>query len=355
MLSVLLPAVFFLLIFSSIVHAKLILSDQPVTIIEGKDSKICRPEGVEFTPSGDVLAVVNSNNPSVDFYARIGENSARYETKPFVRLTGKKASLGYPHDLSFSPDGHFMAVADRKLDQINIYEIIGGEKFIRQHPVQILTKQISQLKDTNAVSFSPDGTMLAAANGKSHTVNFYAVNDGRIEEIPCQIFKANKTLLKTPDGMAFSRDSRYLAVTCHHGTFSVILFQREPGSSRWFETEPFDIVKGEHAHFCYPHSVCFYPNNQYLVSSSAAGKQTVHMFEKLSGDKPKFSHIPFLEMEIYNPKTIHMQKKHPEEGGGSKVLPFLLMVKRLLYVPLISVIITALYLFTLLRRQASNP
>ena len=93
-------------------------------IVPSNDSE--RFEGVDFSRSGDVLAVATSESNSVLLFRR--KPTGRFEDTPFRTIGRSPNWLDYPHDVSFSRSRgtELLAVAQRA-GAILIYEKNGSD------------------------------------------------------------------------------------------------------------------------------------------------------------------------------------------------------------------------------------
>jgi len=103
-------------------NSTLTIPSEPSTVIEGVNSAVNHPEGVAFSPSGNILAVVNALENYISFYSRIDNDSTKFETTPIAILTGPETLMDYPHDISYSPDGKKIAIASRGSNNITLFD-----------------------------------------------------------------------------------------------------------------------------------------------------------------------------------------------------------------------------------------
>ena len=147
-----------------------------------------------------------------------------------------------------------------------------------------------------------------------NTVVFYHYEGDSYEQQPFQEIVDRDRMIKTPDGLAFSSQGELLAIT-NHGDNSILLYQQIPQSGGRYTEFPVEIIRGEHSNLHFPHSLSFHPSHEDLVVSNAGGKKTLLVFKKVATTFPRYAHIPEQVLEIYNPETVHLQRRNPEEGG----------------------------------------
>lgn len=291
-----------------------LINSSPITKIKGKKSGLDRPEGIAFAPSGLLIAAVNANANTVCFYTRSDTEGSAFETTPSFIIQGATSKLDYPHDASFSPDGNHLAIANRYGNSITIFKKAEGGLFYDPTPFQVIQGDGSKLENPNAVKYAPTGNILGVANSKGNRITLYRYQGDNYEMAPYQIIEDSPDILNIPDGLAFSSTAELLAVTSHANN-SVVFYQLIPDSQNLYTSKPVEILKGKSTNFCFTHSLCFHPSDEYLAVSNAAGKKTLNIFKKTSNTFPRYSKVPEQALEIYNPKTIHMQTQYPEEGG----------------------------------------
>ena len=106
------------------------ISDKPITVIEGPQALLQRPEGLAFSPTGDYLAVSNSEGSSVTLYARKGAAGAKYDRAPEQTVHDPRL-LNYVHDVQFSPCGTFLSVVSRNYHSLVFYKR-RGDRFAKK-------------------------------------------------------------------------------------------------------------------------------------------------------------------------------------------------------------------------------
>ena len=145
--------------------------------------------------------------------------------------------------LAFSPDGSLLAAAGGKTGR-------GGEVLLWDTNTQQLVRKIDGHRDNLLdVSFSPNGSLLATASYDKH-VKIWNVNDGSERFDLTDHVDAIYTL-------AFSPDGKYLATGA--GDRTVKLWDTETGKRLITFSDAEDTI----------HTVCFSPDGRYLAAGSA--------------------------------------------------------------------------------------
>lgn len=291
------------MIFLSMIYqfslASITIEDTPFFSIAGPKSGLNRPEGIAFLPDNNLVAVANANKGMISFYSLDNDT-------PLFTLKGKKFRLGYPHDIAISKSGFHLAVASFGSNTITFHKQ-NPEGFYEKDPCQIVFGKQVGLKEISSIDFHPRGDLLAVGDVKGHCIALFQWNEEMCEASLHQILRT--PLLDRPDGLAFSKDGHLLAVTSH-GNHTVLIY--EFNRDGFYSEQPMQILQSD---LCFPHSLCFHPVDDTLVVSSAGGRKTMAVFEKISDQAPYYCEKPFQVFEIFNPDTIHFQKEYPEEGG----------------------------------------
>lgn len=285
------------------------IDSKPTSVIRASaESGLDRPEGLTFSPSGDLIAVANSLANTITFYKRI--EAGVYETTPAYTIQGEESWLNYPHDLSFSRDGTFLAVANRSGNAITLYRKNLEKNQFENTPFAMIQGRYTHISAPDAVRFSPTDNLLAVANLLSNTVTLYRYHQNRFFSMPIQVIR--HPILQVPDGIDFSKDGQWLAVTSHDAHAVAIFKQTSHGK---YDAVPMQIIQGEETHFTYPHSLSFHPQTNVLAVSCSQGRQNVHLFVPEAGVFPNAPEFSMEVLEMYDASTIHLIEHLWQEGG----------------------------------------
>jgi hypothetical protein len=230
-----------------------------------------RFEGIDFSRSGNIMAIATSETNSVLLFQR--KPDGRFEDAPFWTISRSPNGLDYPHDVSFSrgEDTELLAVAQRT-GAIAIYEKNGSDESYGSEPAFEISGPQSKLAYSDGVAFvPPNNDYLAACNLELGTILFFR----RISRSPVAFEETPEFELKHPsvfhpDGLGFSRCGRWLA-TANHGKRSVSIFQRRnrilSGGKLIYGPEPVTVIQDPQLR--YPHSVAFTPRTNHLIVTNA--------------------------------------------------------------------------------------
>lgn len=298
-------------------HAGLSVPEIPSFVLRDGLSALDRPEGIAFTPSENYLAIANSSGNTITFYKRIEGERSTYEMLPAFSIQGEESKLDFPHDLSFSPDGNSLAVANRYGNSVTIYKKADDGEYYDNIPKVVIAGKSSGVERPNSVKYSPMGNCLAVANSKGNSITFYHCAGDDYDVVPFQTLKDKTDRVSNPNSIDFSADGELLAVASVD-THSVLIYKRSRRSGRMFSSTPVEILKGDESGLCYPHSVCFHPVSKHLAVTNAQGRSNVNIFRRVSNDAPFYSPKPALCLtvtEMYEESTLHLIDELQGRGG----------------------------------------
>lgn len=304
------------LILSCNAYGILIVDNEPSTVMKDKFSELNRAEGVAFSPSGEYIATANLFSNMVTFYKRTYDHGSIYETSPSFSINGPDSHLEHPHDISFSPDGRHLAVANRKGNSITIYAKNMGNDSYKNAPIAILRGNASKLSAPSSVRYCPVNNIMAVANTGDHSITFYRYKGDFYDQTPYQTIR-DTSALSSLNSLDFSRDGELLAIAVSD-SHSVLIYQRSSHARNLYQTQPIQTIQGPDTNLCYPHSVSFHPTNNYLVVSNAQGRKNINVFKKTSDDFPFYSFKSVLTLEItqmYEESTLHLLEQLHKKGG----------------------------------------
>lgn len=292
-----------------------IIKEVPILVIKEENFPNKRPEGVAFSSTGKYLAVANSHASSIEIFLRSDGRTGLYETKPAFVLSGLDSEVDYPHDVSFSWGNQHLAVADRSQHSVLLFKEDLENGFFEERPFHKITSARDCFNGVGAVAYSPSERLLAIADTMNHTVLIYRYKGEKYGAEPCCTLVLPN--LQCPDGLVFSPDGQYLAVT-YHSSNAVAIFKRSylDGTPHSFHSEPVQVIQGEEALLNCPHSVAFHPSNDVIIISCAGGRNSVNVYRKT---ETGFASSPNQTLRTYNAETIHLQEEWPQEGGAKGI------------------------------------
>ena len=111
--------------------------------------------------------------------------------------------------------------------------------------------------------------------------------------------------LDVPDGLAISRDGRWVAVS-NHSTHSVLIYA---DSTLGEDAEPVGVLRG----VLYPHGLRFTGDDRHLVVADA-GAPYVHVFAAANGDWRRAGY-PAASVRVMSDEVFARGRYNPTEGG----------------------------------------
>jgi hypothetical protein len=248
--------------------AKLYVSEEPVQQIHPFNSSL-RFEGIAFSPSGDELALVASDQDAVFLFRRLA--GGKFDPKPSSFISGVASGFTYPHDASYCDLGNveLLAVAQR-VGAVAILERPKGEAHFRRQPTFKLVGKNTRLNHSDGVSFvPPNNTQLAVCNLADDTISFFqqsATSPVEFDPRPASIVQLETGA--QPDGLAFSASGRWLAIA-NHGNNTVSIFERSTANDPTGYGPAAHTVLSDPSLIC-PHSVAFTVMDHLVVTCAGA-------------------------------------------------------------------------------------
>ncbi|MGB4924565.1 MAG: glycosyltransferase, partial [Candidatus Nitrotoga sp.] len=267
-----------------------------------------RTEDVKFSPDGRRLAIAGFNCNKIlilELDCDFTDIHKNVVISDFVEISS--LSLKNPHGLAFLDD-KTLIVANRK----------GGASVLRLPP-RGAVKKIVELPDLGVIPsnlwlYSPGSvSTICLKNGLYDVLicNNYAhyVSRHILDVTESLTVKHNEILLAKdldiPDGVSFSNDGRWIAVS-NHGKHCVFLYENTPELTQ--DSEPSGILHG----VSFPHGVRFAKDRFVLVAD--AGAPFVHIYEK-SGNCWEGRYEPVSSFRVMSDEIFKRGRKNAQEGG----------------------------------------
>ena len=145
------------------------------------------PRHIDFSPSKEIMAVVNELNCTVTTYKKDSLGRFKKEICTATMLPDTFAGFAKAADIHFSPDNRFLYASNRGLNSIVVYKVTEGNLQL----VEIFTNGINWPRN---FTLSPDGHYILVANKNANNITVYERNSntGKIESI------ISKTEVETP-------------------------------------------------------------------------------------------------------------------------------------------------------------
>lgn len=280
---------------------------KPVTVIMGMQSQLDRPEGIDFSPKGNLLAVANSRSNAVSLYRRIGKKGARFEKTPSCVIQDDLL-LKFVHEVRFSACGKYLAAISRDSHFAAIFkQSKTSSSVFESRPHCVIGGDDSLLNFPTSLSFVPEGYCLAICNRLASGITFHKQrhhSDISFDTVPYWHLSEEafgQFHLAAPHGIAISRDGEFLAAThksfyqndmgTGHSALAIYRLGYEGGVT--LQLPPLQVFNYDDTPL---HSVAFHPSGNFLlVSNERAG---VFLFQKCNGEFVQVKEIPIEVIQI---------------------------------------------------------
>jgi 6-phosphogluconolactonase (cycloisomerase 2 family) len=226
------------------------------------------PQGVAFSPNGDLLATSDYEDSSVALFTVSGTGAltAITQNTPANADTGSD-----PLGLQFSPSGSLLAVPNGSSSTVSMYTVTGGGQLtpVTQSP----TTNGDADYGPDTVSFSPNGSLLATANGINDTVSVFTVSAGGALTPITQNPASNADAGADTVGGTFSPSGTLFVTVNQGGTLSVFGINGSGALSPVAQNPASNADTGDN-----PYAIAFSPNGA-LVAVPNATDDTISLFE----------------------------------------------------------------------------
>jgi WD40 repeat protein len=261
----------------------IMLKTLPHVYANGAIDQSFRTEDVKFSPSGRILAVVATNGTIFLFAVDTRSRPIEITRCAVVNST----SLSSPHGVDFLRED-LIVVANRSA-WVTFYRIPSVDEWqdhINVEPIHEMAskwfgpKSSTRLLEERAVSVGAGSIrvhgkelFVSCNNSGTVTAHPYRLRHGTLETGEGTIITAG---LEIPDGVALTRDGRWIAVSDHH-KHRVLVYRRKSKTQSCVLSDP-DLR--------FPHGLCFDPTGRLLYVADA-GQRNIHVFAAMEGwDKP---------------------------------------------------------------------
>jgi hypothetical protein len=277
-----------------------------------------RFEGVDFSASGNFLAIATPETNSVLLFRRKADG--RFEDTPY-QIIGR-TRLNYPHDVSFSnwKDGELLAVAQRA-GALAIYAKNRPDGEYTSLPVFEISGPPSRLAFSDGVAFVPPcDRYLAACNLELGTISFFRMASLSPPDFGSRPeFEFKHESIYHPDGLGFSNCGKWLAVA-NHGKQTVAVFRRRNGflarDKISFYSEPVTIIKDPQLR--YPHSVAFTPITNHLIVTNAGANYFSAYAPKRHRLRIQWAQVPGSQIVAHDDEAFKEVNTANKMEGGPK-------------------------------------
>jgi 6-phosphogluconolactonase len=185
------------------------------------------PVSIAFSPNGKLLATANVDTATVSVFS---VDPSTGQLTPVTQSTAANADTGSsPLSVSFSPNGKLLATANYGSGTVSLFSVDPSSGQLT--PVTPTpTSSVDTGLEPSAVTFSPNGSLLAAASSGSDVVSVFSVEAATGQVTPVtQTPASDANTGSYPFSVAFSPNGGLLA-TANFLSGSVSLFGVDPAS-----------------------------------------------------------------------------------------------------------------------------
>ena len=267
-----------------------------------------RTEDVMFSPNGRRLAIAGfrANRLAIFDVAILQSEQVRKVIVGGV-VEIESTALRNPHGLCFLDD-ETLAVANRE-GGVHLYAAPQRPPACSVQPIHTITGSTSvSIRNPGSVAsfpLGPDALELLVCHNYSNVVTRHVL-DRRHGFASVQDDVLLRRGLQVPDGICFSSDGRWIAVSCHD-THEVLLYRRTPALNA--DTAPEAVLRNV---IC-PHGVRFTPDHRHLLVADAHARY-VNVYAR--GDAGwRGVREPCRMFPVLDRATYLQGRSNPVEGG----------------------------------------
>jgi sugar lactone lactonase YvrE len=292
----------------------------PHTGLDESYNHALRTEDVRFSPSGRVLAVVATSGDICLFAVDIASRPIRVNRSTVLH----SASLASPHGIDFLNE-HVVVVANRG-GWLTFYRLPGVNTWKGNMTVEPIHefgstwfggKGSTRQVNGRSVNCGPgsvrvvDRQLFVCCNNKSTlTAHPFTLKREKVVVSDGEVVVHDG--LEIPDGLALSRDGRWLAVGDHEYRCIMIMRRR---------TNQVLSCKLRDADLSHPHGICFDPTGKALYVADA-GERSMHVFVSqdewaTNMDGSTFK-LPAVLADAFNKTKESVDQKYRSLEGGIK-------------------------------------
>ncbi len=280
-------------------------------VLRQKIEAIGQTEDVRLSPNGQRLALAVLHRRLIlvlDLALSPAPARERVAITGMVEIHSPE--VNYPHGLDFI-DEHHLVVANRGGTLVVLPLPPGDESGYEAHvqPIAALPEEGKRLVRAPGSVFVSAGRsvgqyLVTICNGNDTVSQHTLETDGEIR------FTRHQTLLKkwldTPDGLAWSEDYQWIAVS-NHNTHNVLVYKVTPELG--VASDPVALLRG----LRYPHGVRFSSDGRTLYVADA-GAPYVRLFHAQSGDWSGV-YQPQASVRVIEHSLFLKGNRDPGEGG----------------------------------------
>lgn len=230
--------------------------------IHNPTGQLKEPQHAVFSPDGERLAVANWTSQTIALY-RCREDGLFNQPEIAISCPVQLSSH-YPHGISFSPCGHYLAVAYGAAHYHG--RGIALFRIAKEASDCGLIDLLEDLPGTpKGISFTPDGKSLLATFSDTNLLAIYdLIEQERILTQPRQILNGPETQISRPEDIKISPDGTYCAVS-NSGGNTITFYPFDSDKNSIESSAPFYVLNPPEAPLFFPHGIAFSPDGHFLA------------------------------------------------------------------------------------------
>jgi hypothetical protein len=270
---------------------------------------IGRTEDVSFSPNNRRLALAAFRRNQI---AVFDIDVTPAPDGPRVALSGgmvlESSALGQPHGVDFIDDDT-IAVANRDTG-VAVFKLPPGDPDVSLHTVH----PAAMWPAGNGTHFGVPGSIRVSRADRD--LCELLVCDNTRNCVTRHQFDANGAIrtsdvlvddyLDVPDGVAVSRDRRWVAVS-NHEAHNVLIYEQGPASNT--PAQPDGVLRRVE----FPHGMCFTADGEYLFVADAGGP-CIHIYAQDAGEW-RGVRPPLATARVMDESRYLKGRENPQEGG----------------------------------------
>jgi 6-phosphogluconolactonase (cycloisomerase 2 family) len=138
---------------------------EPFDVVIGtQEAPLGNPKGIVFSPDGRFMIVTMCDSDCLYVYS-VDKENYHVNPKPHHIIKNPEAQLARAEDIKFSPDGNYLVVTNTDENMLTVYAFNKSSgKISPSAPVFVFKNPESQLAYPHGISFSPNGKYLAVTH-----------------------------------------------------------------------------------------------------------------------------------------------------------------------------------------------
>lgn len=229
----------------------------------------------------------------------------RVSDEPVTIIREGDSQLDRPEGVVFSRDGRYIATANSLVNTVTFYKRVGDDGAVFEPvPAFSIEGPDSQLNYPHDIAFSPDSRRLAVANRMGNSITIYAKDETgeAFLSTPVAVIKGMSSKVQSPDSVRYSPVDNVIAVANLHR--STITLYHYAGDE--YDKRPFQTISGTSHTLKVPDSIDFSFDGE-LMAATSHDTNSVVIYQRLPGKGGRYTSEP---VEIIKGKETNFTCPH---------------------------------------------